>query len=323
MKLTHFSLFSGIGGIDLSAEWAGFTTVGQCEIDEYATKVLEKNFPSVERWRDIHDVTIQSFQRRTGIGTGELTLLSGGFPCQPHSLAGNRKASSDERDLWGEFARVIREIKPKWVLAENVPGLRSSENGRFFGRILRDMAKMGYNVGWCSYGAVDVGALHKRERVFIVANTAGNIISNADSLGHEPQQPEQHIPQGESAFVESGGNVPYADNRSGIMRRNRALSAVGEIERVRTDHGGRTPEYGATRRRTTEPGLGKPFDGLSGGLDKSINPWQVDWEKDVPRIATGIENKNNRLKCLGNAVVPQQVYPILVEIANIEINRQK
>ena len=108
-ELTHFSLFSGIGGIDLAAEWANFKTVGQCEIDNYATKVLEKNFPNVPRWRDIRDVTDKSFRERAGIAAGELTLLSGGFPCQPHSLAGKRKASADERDLWGEFARVIRE----------------------------------------------------------------------------------------------------------------------------------------------------------------------------------------------------------------------
>ena len=115
MELTHMSLFSGIGGIDLAAEWAGFETVAQCEIDDYATKVLEKNFPNVERWRDIRDVTNESFRERTGIKT--LTLLSGGFPCQPHSTAGKRLASADERDLWSEFARIIREIDPNgcWV----------------------------------------------------------------------------------------------------------------------------------------------------------------------------------------------------------------
>lgn len=167
-ELTHFSLFTGIGGIDLAAEWAGFRTVGQCEYADYPTKVLEKHWPDVPRWRDIRSVKAEDIQNR---GIGEITVLSGGFPCQPHSLAEPRLASDDERDLWDEFARIIREIKPKWVLGENVPGLLSSENGRFFGRILRDLAGMGYYAGWCCYPASWVGAVHRRERVFIVANS--------------------------------------------------------------------------------------------------------------------------------------------------------
>ena len=129
--LTHFSLFSGIGGIDLAAEWAGFETVGQCEYADYPTKVLEKHWPKVPRWRDISNVSAEEFKQRTGIKN--LTLISAGFPCQPHSTSGKRKGSGDERDMWGEFARVIREIKPKWVLGENVRGILSSESGRYFG----------------------------------------------------------------------------------------------------------------------------------------------------------------------------------------------
>ena len=138
--LTHLSLFTGIGGLDLAAEWAGFRTVGQCEYADFPRKVLEKHWPNVQRWRDIRDVTRISADRA---GIGEITVISGGFPCQPHSLAGKRLASGDERDLWGEFARVIHEVGPRWVVAENVPGLLSSEHGRFFGRVLGDLAGMG------------------------------------------------------------------------------------------------------------------------------------------------------------------------------------
>lgn len=170
-NLTHFSLFTGIGGIDLAAEWAGFETVGQCEWADYPTKVLEKHWPTVSRWRDVRDVTINALRDR-GINK-KITLLSGGFPCQPHSLAGKRLGSDDERDMWDEFARVICETNPRWVLGENVPGLLSSEDGRFFGRILRNMAQMGYHVGWCSYPAYAVGADFYGERVFIVASASG------------------------------------------------------------------------------------------------------------------------------------------------------
>lgn len=168
---THLSLFSGIGGMDLAAEAAGFITVGQVEYADYPTKVLEKNFPDVERWRDVREFTAVSFRERTGYPT--VDVLSGGFPCQPHSLAGKRLASADERDLWGEMRRIICELRPEWVVAENVRGLLSSENGRFFAGILRDFSGMGYDVGWCMLSAAAVGALHRRERVAIIAHTNG------------------------------------------------------------------------------------------------------------------------------------------------------
>jgi len=170
--MTHLSLFSGIGGLDLAAEWAGFETVGQCEWADYPTKVLEKHWPDVPRWRDIHGLTAAEFFARAG--QGSVTCISGGFPCQPHSLAGKRKASGDERDLWPEMRRVIGEIKPRWVVAENVAGLLSSEDGRFFRGILRDFAEMGFNVGWATYPAAAVGAVHRRERMAVIAHSNGN-----------------------------------------------------------------------------------------------------------------------------------------------------
>ena len=169
-ELTHLSLFSGIGGLDLAAEWAGFRTIGQCEFADFPTKILEKNFGDIPRWRDIHDLTATEFIRRTGVKTP--TVISGGFPCQPHSVAGKRMASDDERDLWPEMRRVIWEIKPKWVIAENVTGLLSSEDGRFFGRILNDFSEMGYDVGWASIRASSVGAIHRRERIAIIAHSS-------------------------------------------------------------------------------------------------------------------------------------------------------
>ena len=247
MRMTHLSLFSGIGGLDLAAEWAGFETVGQCEWADYPTKVLEKHWPDVPRWRDIRTLTKESFYEKTGIRPGELSCISGGFPCQPHSLAGKRKASGDERDLWPEMRRVIGELKPGWVVAENVRGLLSSENGRFFRGILWDFAQMGYDVGWGVTSAAAVGAVHRRERVAIVAHTNG--VNRKSWTGVQ------------------------RNNRRTIQRSDKDCRLAGV-------------------REISDSAKYRTYDGI---------PHRVD-----------------RLKCLGNAVVPQQFFPIFRAIVEAE-----
>jgi DNA (cytosine-5)-methyltransferase 1 len=214
--LTHFSLFTGIGGLDLAAEWAGFTTVGQCEWADYPTKVLEKHWPDVDRWRDVRDVTAKSIQDK-GIKE-KITALSGGFPCQPHSLAGKRQASTDERDLWPEYKRIIGETKPTWVVAENVPGLLSSEDGRFFRGILRDFAELGFDVGWCSYPAAWVGAVHRRERIFTVAHSSSKRRNSVDKSKQNERvkinQKEPYYPKREAWFDAKSLELLCAGQRS-------------------------------------------------------------------------------------------------------------
>jgi DNA (cytosine-5)-methyltransferase 1 len=160
--MKFISLFAGIGGLDLGLERAGMECVAQVEINDFCQKILTKHWAHVPKFKDVKDVGKQNLPAAD--------LICGGFPCQPHSLAGKRKASSDDRDLWGEYARIIGECQPEWVLAENVPGLLSSENGRFFGRVLRELDASGYDVEWQSISAAAFGAPHIRERVYIVAH---------------------------------------------------------------------------------------------------------------------------------------------------------
>lgn len=281
--LTHLSLFSGIGGLDLAAEAAGFVTVGQCEWAEFPTKVLEKHWPDVPRWRDIHGLSANDFVRRTGHET--VTVISGGFPCQPHSVAGKRKASADERDLWPEYRRVVGEIKPRWVVAENVPGLLSSEDGRFFRGILRDFAEMGFDVGWCCFRAADVGAIHSRERIGIIAYRSGkrNVCGINEIHAEKTRQQTQY-------------DVDRCFKTSSNASMFRLQGSVKQ-------------EVQREQRRSLYPNCG------------SVEEWQrrsMLFEPKLCRTLNGIRGGVDRVRALGNAVVPQQFYPIFKAIYDIE-----
>jgi len=163
VSLTFGSLFAGIGGLDLGLERAGMQCRWQVEINDYATKVLEKHWPNVTRFRDVRDCGKENLER--------VDLICGGFPCQPVSTDGKGAGELDPRWLWPELYRILCEIKPRWMLAENVAGLLSNNSGRTFAGVLRDLAASGYNAEWGSIPASAVGAFHRRKRVFLVAHS--------------------------------------------------------------------------------------------------------------------------------------------------------
>lgn len=167
MSLTHLSLFSGIGGLDMAAEWAGIETIGQCEWAEYPTKVLEKHWSDVPRWKDIRTLTGESFYERTGRRT--VDIISGGFPCQPFSVAGKQRGKEDDRYLWPEMVRVIKELRPTWIVGENVAGIVRMA----LPDILSELEACGYRTRTFLVPACAVGARHRRYRVAIVGYSNG------------------------------------------------------------------------------------------------------------------------------------------------------
>lgn len=169
--MTHLSLFSGIGGLDLAAEMAGFRTVGQCEWADFPTKVLEKHWPDVPCWRDIRTLTEDSFFEKTGLRT--VDVISGGFPCQPFSLAGKRAGKEDDRYLWPEMLRVIREISPLYIVGENVPGIVNLA----LDEVLSQLEDEGFEAQSFIIPACDVDAPHRRDRVFILAHAVDGSIA--------------------------------------------------------------------------------------------------------------------------------------------------
>lgn len=161
--MTHASLFSGIGGFDLAAEWLGWDNVFNCEIDEFCTKVLNYHFPYAIHYGDI---TSTDFT----VHRGEIDVLTGGFPCQPFSLAGARRGSEDDRFLWPQMFRAICEISPRWVVAENVRGILTQQGGVVFERVCSDLENAGYECQAFLIPACSVEAPHHRERVWFVAH---------------------------------------------------------------------------------------------------------------------------------------------------------
>ena len=308
----HLDLFSGIGGFAIAAQNCGYQTIGFCEKEPYAQQILKERFGAV--LADAAEPQRQSAGKgntgkgRTAIGLGlqrprihpdiftlngadyaGVDLLTGGFPCQPFSVAGKRKGAADDRALWPEMLRVIDGAKPRWLIGENVAGIVTME----LDNILSDLEAIGYAAWPLVIPACAVDARHRRDRVWIVAH--------ADSgRGEQRDKNERSLSKPDSECAGIGEDVAHADQRT---------------ERSQPEHA----EHQQHRGRQLEPSIRRVADGIPEGLD-SVGEFCQWTEEDLgtPRVSTGIKHRAHRLKGLGNSIVPNVAREIIQAIAQIE-----
>lgn len=313
--LSHGSLFSGIGGFDLAAQWMGWNNIFQVEKDDWCRKVLAKNFPKTERFADIKDFTGYEY-------TNRIDVISGGFPCQPFSVAGQRKGKDDDRYLWEEMLRVIATIKPTYVVGENVTGII----GLALDTVLSDLEAQDYATETFIIPACGKNAWHRRDRVWIVAyansigrqdeqkengksvcngernnpiekqggeqqqcrtGQPGSILSDTESK-HSHERENGNDKEQREIQLQTGGGNSISTNANGIGWEN---SIHGQEQR------GETSEFGNSY------------------TEQYRNYWET--EPGVDRVAYGIPGRVDRLKGLGNAIVPQVAYEIFSAIGAV------
>jgi DNA (cytosine-5)-methyltransferase 1 len=291
-------LFSGIGGFSLGLEAAGFETAAFCEYDQEAQKVLRKNWPDVPIFSDVKTLTKQELHDN---GIQDIGLICGGYPCQPFSIAGQRRGAEDDRHLWPEMFRLIQELRPTWVIGENVAG----HINMGLDEVLADLEAEGYTPRTFVIPACAVDAHHRRDRVWTVAHA--NSESESDGTKHEQR------------MVENSKCEPRRDSESITRRQDNKSKWSEDTDTVAgSSENVAHTAFGISKRSSKEQvsGIGN-FSRESGrsGQDKPRR-WSV--EPNVGRVANGVPRRSHRLKQLGNAVVPQVVEQIGKAIWSIE-----
>ena len=328
------SLFSGIGGWEKGIELAGLTRTFRVtqfvEKAEYPRRILAKNFPGIPIWDDVRTLNAE---------LGDFDIIVASPPCQPFSAAGKQKGASDNRDMFPEVFRLLRQIRPKWALIENVPGLLNIDAGRYFRGILREFAALGFDAEWQIISCAEVGGVHKRDRLWIIAyaTDTGSPCQNVeerqsnafgvrrdsrlllrerwerDSYGCLSQAPTNS----ESSRRDSSGstspqkrtnvasvirsNASHA-NGEGLETRERGTSgtaALGEFKR---------PDGSSNGQQKTQPHFCRETHGIQRELDSvDYLLTSADLPQWIERAADSdsIPYRKERLQCLGNSVVPK------------------
>jgi len=324
--MNHGSLFSGIGGFELAAKWMGWNNIFNCEWEEFPRRVLRHHFPESKQYGDIKEFRATAY-------AGGIDILTGGFPCQPYSLAGQRKGKDDERHLWPEMLRIVQECAPRYVVGENVRGLVGWNGGLVFEEVCADLEAQGYDVQPFVLPACGVGAPHRRDRVWFVAH------ANHKGGGSRHRQVQ-------------GADEEVRQWDDGAQPRDSNIADVADTERVRLEHGaqprgvgsvqgqvGRQPTCtaqanGGIRNAPDAMRTGKRQDNWDG---KSRQPHKEstkpNWEDfptispvcggddGVPKQLDGItfsKWRRESIKAYGNAIVPQVAYQIFKAIDQYE-----
>ena len=317
--MRHGSLFSGIGGFDLAAEWMGWENVFHCEWNEFGQKVLKHYWPNAETFTDITKSDFTKYANK-------IDILTGGFPCQPYSSAGQRKGKEDERHLWPEMLRAIHEIKPKYIVGENVFGLLNWNGGMVFDEVHSDLESEGYAVQAVVIPAAAVNAPHGRDRVWFVATNTKGII-NEEQSGKNSKWGNRFI----------GNNGP---NRDATNSNSDGFHECNNNDEINTSEGRfdaqcntNTSNVHGDASNTRSIGLQRKgestqLEGGRLGFDNTQNN-KTTWDNfptespicggddGLPTELDGItfsKWRNESIKAYGNAIVPQVAYEIFKAI---------
>jgi len=328
--MIHLDLFSGIGGFALASKWAGFETIAFCEIDPFCRKVLKKNWPDVPIFEDIRRLHADDIPRQP-------TLLTGGYPCQPFSVAGKRRGKNDDRHLWPEIARLLRELaaegrQPTWCLFENVAG----HVNMGLDEVLVDLETQAYTCWPLIIPACAVNAPHRRDRVWVVANAScqlhdgsrksrtpwrdefanGSAIAHSDCPKFQEAWPEQQT-TGTEQYGKLDRIIANNDKQHGDLSR----FCAGEVSqqqktRIRQNIDAHSNCAGCKKCNISS----KPDKKRLNSMGNNEEKWKsCEWATVSPvcRTDDGLPtelDRNKRLKALGNAIVPQVAYEIIKAI---------
>ena len=277
---THIDLFSGIGGFALACRWAGIETIAFCEIEKYAQRVLRKNFPGIRIFKDVRQFPATEFR--------EPFLLTGGYPCQPFSQAGKRRGAEDDRHLWPSMFGIIRTSRPTWILTENVAGHVTLG----LDEVLADLESEDYAVQPIIVPACAVDAPHRRDRVWILGNAKSK---PCDECGNYRENSRIQISE--------PGNARRVKQWRSESIQSELVTAECDCRDVANANDSRKKPSWNDRR------VGREQKSTKNTRNNDFKGWSA--ESDVGRVAHGIPRRVDRLRGLGNAIVPQVAYEII------------
>jgi len=291
MKLKHLDLFSGIGGFSLGLEaTGGFETKAFCDIEKYPRQVLQKHWPHVKQYEDIKEL---NYERLKADGIDSIDIITGGYPCQPFSIAGRQKGEQDPRHLWPEYFRLVKELRPTWVIGENVSG--HIKLG--LDTVIEDLESEDYAVRPFSISASSIGANHQRERIWILAHSRRSQWPRAEQRGeNENETRKENANQFERSSSTSEVDVANTNNE----RLQRQWQSRNQF----------TPRFNSSRESSEEG-------------QRTVGQGWWESEPNMGRVAHGIPKRVDRLKSLGNSLVPQIPYYIgktILEVMNGKTN---